>query len=224
MTISENLSRALSSYGNGSYGGESGLRSYIGHLIPRQVVLDLTKDELEVPTFISLRQVAINWGSNDNYTKLVMPLNTGRSWINAVSPEVMMKNICATCYNDERLRKGTRGGETFYGGNGFLMDANYDVLMMVSKVLTKAHCSIKQFKVHLHPKLFTEDETPLSKILTRKVPYYYLSNIRLAPVEIVVNKSDDIIQPTLSGPVTTDNIPKFLQENIADIIEQFKQI
>jgi len=223
MTISENLRRALGSYDNISHVGETGLRSYVGNLIPRQVVLDLTKDELEVPVFISRRQIINNWGSNDNDPKLVIPLNTGRSWINAVNPEVMMKNICNYGYNNERLRKGTKSGETFYGGNGFLMDANYDVLMMVSKVLTKQH-GVKQYRVHLHPKLYTEDETPLSKILTRKVPYYYLSNIRLVPVEIVVNKSDDIIQPILSRLVTTDDIPKFLQENIADIIEQFKHI
>ena len=96
--------------------------------------------------------------------------------------------------------------------------------MMVSKIITKPHCCVKQFKVHLHPKLFVEEENSLSKILTRKVPYYYLSTIQNTPVEIVVNKSDDIIKPILSKPITTENVPKFLQENIADIIEQFKQV
>lgn len=223
MTISRNLRIALASYISGSYAGEYSLNCEDNKLIPMQVVLDLTKDELEVPAFINLRSIVNNWGSSNNYTKLVLSLNTGRSWVHAASPEVMMKNICATCYNDERLRKGTKGGETFYGGNGFLMDANYNVLMMVSKIITKPyHC--KQYKVHLHPKLFVEEENSLSKILTRKVPYYYLSTIRDAPVEIVVNKSDDIIKPILSKPITTENVPKFLQENIADIIEQFKQV
>ena len=224
MTISRNLRIALGSYGSGSYAGEYFLNCGDSTLIPMQVVLDLTKDELEVPMFINLRNIVNSWGSSNNYTKLVLSLNTGRSWVDAVSPEVMMKNICATCYNDERLRKGTKSGETFYGGNGFLMDANYNVLMMVSKIITKPHCCVKQFKVHLHPKLFVEEENSLNKILTRKVPYYYLSTIQNTPVEIVVNKSDDIIKPILSKPITTENVPKFLQENIADIIEQFKQV
>ena len=224
MTISRNLRIALGSYGSGSYAGEYFLNCGDSTLIPMQVVLDLTKDELEVPMFINLRNIVNSWGSSNNYTKLVLSLNTGRSWVNVASPEVMMKNICATCYNDERLRKGTKSGETFYGGNGFLMDANYNVLMMVSKIITKPHCCVKQFKVHLHPKLFVEEENSLNKILTRKVPYYYLSTIQNTPVEIVVNKSDDIIKPILSKPITTENVPKFLQENIADIIEQFKQV
>ena len=224
MTISRNLRMALGSYNSGSYAGEYSLNCGDNTLIPMQVVLDLTKDELEIPVFINLRNIVNNWDSSNNYTRLVLPLNTGRPRINAVSPEVMMKNICSTCYSDERLRKGTKGGETFYGGNGFLMDANYNVLMMVSKIITKPPCRIKQYKVHLHPKLFVEEENSLSKILTRKVPYYYLSTIQDGPVEIIVNKSDDIIKPILSKPITTENVPKFLQKNIADIIEQFKQV
>ena len=224
MTISDNLRVALDGYERSSYAGEYSLNCNIDSVIPRQVVLDFTKDEMEIPVFINLRQVINNLNS-DNYTKLVMSLNTGRPWTGVSSVEVLMKHICTTSYNDERLRKGIRNnGEVYFGGNGFLMDANYDVLMMVSKVLTKSDCIFRQYRIHLHPKLFTDEENPVGKILAKKAPYFYLSEIRDIPVEIVVNKSDNIIKPIISGPVTTDNIPKFLQENIADIIEQFKQI
>lgn len=224
MTISDNLRVALDGYNRSSYAGECGSNYYIDTAIPRQVVLDFTKDELEVPAFINPRQI-INNLTSENYTKLVISLNTGRPWSGVSSIEVLMKHICTTSYNDERLRKGIRNnGEVYFGGNGFLMDANYDVLMMASKVISKSDCIVKQYRVHLHPKLFTDEENPVGKILTKKAPYFYLSEIQGVPVEIIVNKSDDIIKPILSGPVTTDNIPKFLQENIADIIEQFKQI
>ena len=224
MTISDNLRVALDGYNRGSYAGEYGLNCYIDTIIPRQVVLDFTKDELEVPSFINLRQV-INNLTSENYTKLVISLNTGRPWYGVSSIEVLMKHICTTSYNDERLRKGIRNnGEVYFGGNGFLMDANYDVLMMTSKIIAKSECIIKQYRVHLHPKLFTDEGNSVGKILTKKAPYFYLSEIQDIPVEIIVNKSDDIIKPIISGPVTTDNIPKFLQENIADIIEPFKQI
>lgn len=224
MTISDNLRVALDGYNGSSYVGERGLNCNIDSVIPRQVVLDFTKDELEIPVFINLQQVIDNLNSN-NYTKLVMSLNTGRPWTGVSSVEVLMKHICATSYNDERLSKGIRNnGEVYFGGNGFLMDANYDVLMMVSKIVTKSDCVLRQYRIHLHPKLFTDEENPVGKILAKKAPYFYLSEIQDVPVEIVVNKSDNIIKPIISGPVTTDNIPKFLQENIADIIEQFKQI
>ena len=224
MTISDNLRVALDGYNRSSYAGECGLNCYIDTVIPRQVVIDFTKDAIEIPTFICPRQIINNLSSN-NYTKLVMPLNTGRPWTGVSSVEVLMKHICTTSYNDERLRKGIRNnGEVYFGGNGFLMDANYDVLMMVSRVLTTSDCIFRQYRIHLHPKLFTDEENPVGKILAKKAPYFYLSEIRDIPVEIVVNKSNNIIKPIISGPVTTDNIPKFLQENIADIIEQFKQI
>lgn len=224
MTISDNLRVALDGYNRSSYAGEYGLNCFIDTVIPRQVVIDFTKDELEIPAFLNLRQIINNLNS-ENYAKLVIALNTGRNWSGVSSVEVLMKHICTTSYNDERLRKGIRSnGEIYFGGNGFLMDANYDVLMMASKILTKSDCLLKKYRIHLHPKLFTDEENPVGKILAKKAPYFYLSEIQDIPVEIIVNKSDDIIKPIISGPVTTDNIPKFLQENIADIIEQFKQI
>lgn len=129
-----------------------------------------------------------------------------------------------------RLTKVTTPkGEIYYGGNGLVLDRNFNPIIYVTKNL-KPELTNQITTIHLAPSVFIDDVSVLNKSLLRRGIAYYLThevgdwddqhqaNIVIDDGKLIFKKPNRPV-PTVD---INQEVKKLLRENIAEVLEQIK--
>ena len=121
------------------------------------------------------------------------------------------------------LRVKLSNGEIYYGNSGIVLDKDFNVLLLVAYVVGD-NTPIGDCKriIHIHPKVFTE-ENSINKTLAKKGVAFYLSrNDTHHDSSVVIDDSSKFFHK-IEKPHTKDikdNFKTVLRDNIDEILRQ----
>lgn len=213
-----------------------------GNTFSRWLEVDLSKNDIEIPTFIRYDiQRLINRGGSpegeNTYGKVYIPVQYGYSYT-AKTGDGIINNLFNTGITSFRKTNTTKG--IYYGKSGIILDSNFNVIFLTTLNCHKEGTDILYTKanIYIHPKVFLEEKEVLhSCILKKLIPFYLRFTVSrsllgfdrnhpqcdLTPQIIIKDVTSDFINiASVPNPQSTSNesINQFLIDHQEDIIDQ----
>lgn len=197
---------------------------------------ELKRSGCEIPTVIgALAGAELSSHEDDRIYVSPLFISTYYDYKAVSGPEAIIK-----WFNKERegriIKILTDKGEIFYGNNGIILDKDFTPLCLATAVVhwdeEMGTYSIDKYILHVHSKVFTDDNVAMNKALARKAIPYYLSNgvedfgwngrnnrpveIRIGDCSEFIVKAKDYKEEKLDNATFT----KVLQDNIDEVLTQ----
>ena len=226
MVISDSLRESLR---RGTFGNQYAISNFNTtpeNILPIQVVIDLSKELIEIPTlFVETCKAAYRHG----YNKVVISAGSNNHCAISSPDSIVRHTFDRPSYSNFSMNKViTNKGEIYYGTTGMILDSNLNPLILSTQVYDREF-HYKKSIIHLHPSVFLDDTKSINRLLSKKALCYYLTanvpdhNV-VQNYEVVIDKSENLFVPVPpKHPINTKNIPNFLKKNIGELIEQFKE-
>ena len=221
------------------------------NMFSKSLVVDTTGDNIEIPSIARtyyeniIRDNLIH--SNVRVERIILPLYTNGSSLSRRTFDSIMRGFfCQSLLNQSVLKVTTNKGETYYGGNGLILDEGFNPLLMCGlmarKVITKGDgdaevASIQYYRAicHVSPVVFTEPNKLINRgIIKKLIPLYTTMNTNFPSVSTGTSNSPDsrkvkviiddfskfFISPIAPTPskCSNDALNKCLNDNIEDIL------
>ncbi len=215
--------------------------------------IDVSKDEVEIPLYhrgaIEFRiKNSIDYPITDKCDRLVIPMYVNSATQHRRTADSIIKEFFTRVdINTKLLKVVTNKGEVYYGGKGLILDKDFTPLLLISllgrKVIdSRMSTNIHYYKavIHIHPKVFTEEQGLITKSIIKKVIPLYLSfpifavgvshRFNVSELtgsgegfmpEIVINDMSNLISsPITPSPDSCSNeaLNELLEENIEEVI------
>ena len=202
---------------------------------PVEMKFMVTKEGGDIPimayneTIRIMREPRMNMEENQFIT-IVVPLILGDRGKTCSGADTIMKTFTQR-YG--RLNKViTPKGEIYYGGNGVVLDKDFNPLIYVTQTLNFSNNITPKTTVHVSPAVFTDDVSSLNKSLLKKGIAYYLTHDvggwgqhSRDRAEIVIDNGADLfikpVKPTPGIDINKD-INSILKARIGEVLEQIK--
>lgn len=211
----------------------SGANSQSATDSPIEMKFRVTREGGDIPimayneTIRIMREPRMNMEENQFIT-IVVPLILGDVTKRCSGADTIMKTFTQRF---GRLTKVvTPKGEVYYGGNGVVLDKDFNPLIYVTKTLNFSNNTTPKTTVHVSPTVFTDDVSSLNKSLLKKGIAYYLTHEvggwgQSSRAEIVIDNGADLfMKPAKPTPGTDVNkdINSVLKARIGEVLEQVK--
>lgn len=181
MEFSNNYSRLMEDLATRSESGQLMTSNSARQSLAYSTMLKFDLEKVcEIPV-TAFNTAAYNLGVNGNEgvrATLVYPLFVGPYFKQCTGAETMLKYFSRE-YRGRINKATTPKGETYYGNNGIILDANLDPLMVATIKIEQngtTNPERLQYVIHLHPHVFTDDSKILNKSLAKKGIGFYLSS------------------------------------------------
>ena len=220
------------------------------NIFSKSLIVDITGDNIEIPSIARIYYENIirnNLTYNEKAEKVILPLYTNGSSLSRRTFDSIMRGFfCQSLINQSVLKVTTNKGETYYGGNGLILDEGFNPLLMCGlmarKVITKGDgdaevASIQYYRAicHVSPVVFTEPNKLINRgIIKKLIPLYTTMNTNFPSVSAGTSNSPDsrkvkviiddfskfFISPIAPTPskCSNDALNKCLNDNIEDIL------
>lgn len=200
---------------------------------PVEMKFRVTREGGDIPimayneTIRVMREPRMNMEENQFIT-IVVPLILGDRSKTCSGADTIMKTFT------QRLGRLTKvvtpKGEIYYGGNGVVLDKDFNPLIYVTRTRNFSNNTTPKTTVHVSPAVFTDDVSSLNKSLLKKGIAYYLTHDvgscgQSSRAEIVIDNGADLfIKPVKPIPGTDVNkdINSVLKARIGEVLEQIK--
>lgn len=201
---------------------------------PVEMCFKVTKEGGDVPVMayndakalmLSLRS---SCREEDAVIDVVIPLTLDGGYKQCTGADTIMKYFTSR-YG--RLSKVvTPKNETYYGGNGLVLDKNFSPLFYVTKTFHPVNSLEEVVTIHVAPTVFTDDVSVLNKALLKKGVAYYLSNSisywgeQLSNKIVIDNGAAIFKKPNRPLPNVDINreVRSLLRHNIDEVLGQIK--
>lgn len=216
-----------------------------GNTFSRWLEVDLSKSDIEIPTFIrgsiekliTRRELAESESEGVFNGKVYMPIHYGHSAI-VKTGDAIINNFFRT--NSNSLIKINTTKSIYYGNTGIILDSNFNVIFLATLNCHKEETNILYTgaNIYIHPKVFLEDKEMLHSCILKKLIPFYLGltvdkillgfnrshpQYDLTPQIIIKDVTSDFINiASVPNPQSTSNesINQFLIDHQEDIIDQ----
>lgn len=215
-----------------SYGQSASVRpGYPGTILPISLKVEVNPEGCTIPFFIKptvSRLLSANGGSP--FT-LVIPLDYFCLNRNYTSADPILKG-----FNRYRssgiLTKICKSEEEFYyGGNGMIFDRDCSPLLFSTiqiKYDSERAVTISTgVEIHLHPKVFIDTDSAITKSLAKKGMCFFLTQLPLSfennQVRIVIDDSSEFvtkINHVDANDSTNNSLNLLLKDNIDEVLTQ----
>ena len=214
-----------------------------GSTFSRWLEVDLSKNDIEIPTFIKydihrlINGRGLPEGENTFTGKVYIPVQyeypytakTGDAIINTLF------NINSDTFTKVNTTKGI-----YYGNSGIILDSKFNVIFLATLNCHKEDTNILYtgVNIYIHPKVFLEEKEVLHSCIIKKLIPFYLGltvdknllglnrnhpQYDLIPQIIIKDVTSDFINiASVPDPQSTSNesINQFLIDHQEDIIDQ----
>lgn len=200
---------------------------------PVEMKFKITREGGDIPimayndTIYIMREPHMNM-EEGQFMTIVVPLILGDRIKLCSGADTIMKTFTQRL---GRLTKvATPKGEVYYGGNGVVLDKDFNPLIYVTKTLNFSDNTTPKTTVHVSPAVFTDDISSLNKALLKKGIAYYLTHDvggwrQTSRAEIVIDNGADLfikpVKPTPGIDINKD-INSVLKDRIGEVLEQLK--
>lgn len=214
-----------------------------GNTFSRWLEVDLSKNDIEIPTFIKydiyrlINRRGLPEGENTFTGKVYVPVQYGHFYT-AKTGDAIINTLFNTDSNTFNRVSTTKG--VYYGNSGIILDSNFNVIFLVTLNCHKEGTNILYTgaNIYIHPKVFLEEKEVLHSCILKKLIPFYLSykvgksllgfsrdhpQHNLTPQIIIKDVTSDFINiASVPDPQSTSNesINQFLIDHQEDIIDQ----
>lgn len=228
---------------NHRYDGNISGFSDDGSTFSRWLEVDLSKNDIEIPTFIKydihrlINGGRLPEGENTFTGKVYIPIQYGYSCISKTGDSII-NNLFGVSTNTFIKVNTTKG--IYYGNSGIILDSNFNVIFLVTLNCHKEGTDIlyTEANIYVHPKIFLEEKKVLHSCILKKLIPFYLGftvskpllgfnrdhpQCNLTPQIIIKDVTSDFINiASVPNPQSTSNesINQFLIDHQEDIIDQ----
>ena len=218
---------------------ENSIYSFSGQRIqnivdsPVEMRFKVTKEGGEVPIMAYFDTIRIMRDHNrdmeeNQFFTIVVPLILGVRDRVCSGADTIMKAF--TQRSGRLIKVSTPKGEVYYGGNGVVLDKNFNPLIYITKTLTSAENTNSLITVHISPTVFTDDTSSLNKAILKKGIAYYLTHRigywrETSEAKVVIDNGADLfmkpVKPT-PGVDMNKEIGSVLKSRIGEVLGQVK--
>lgn len=221
------------------------------NVFSKSLVVDIAGDDIEIPTIARIYYESVIC-NNLTYSNIAKVEKVALSlYANSVNQSrrtfdsIMREFFCRVSFGQRLLKVTTNKGETYYGGQGLVLDEGFNPLLMCGlkarKVITESYggaevTSMQYYRAicHVSPVVFAEPNKLINKgIIKKLIPLYttmdtdfpIAASFSRSPdsrkVEVIIDDfSKFFISPIAPTPskCSNDALNKCLNDNIEDIL------
>ena len=208
---------------------ESGLTLDSNNVFSRSLVVDITGDDIEIPSII--RTHCENFIRNNlvysfiqKAERIILPLYINSNNLNKRTFNSIIKEFfCQVSFNQRLLKVTTDKGETYYGGRGLILDEKFNPLLMCGLKARKVVIedddgteivSMQYYRTicRVSPVVFAEPDRLINKgIIKKLIPLYTTEDIRFPISNSGISNSPN----SMKVEVIIDDFSKFFITPIA---------
>lgn len=219
------------------------------NIFNKSLIVDITGDDIEIPLIAKSGYEKIILINNSSVEKVILNLYvSGNGLYMRTFNGIIEKFFRQVLFNERLIKVTTSKGETYYGGCGLILDAEFNPLLMCGlkarKLVTNNSEGVKVVSLQYYkaicrvsPSVFTEPNKMINKgIIKKLIPLYttidvltnFLSyNNKISSsfdskkVEVIIDDfSRFFITPIAPTPSKCNNdvLNKCLNDNIEDIL------
>ena len=215
-----------------SYGQSTSVRpGYPGSLLPVSLKVEVNPEGCTIPCFMKPTVSRLLSENGGNPFTLIIPLDYFNMTRNYTSADPILKGfnryrssgiLTKVCKSEE---------EVYYGGNGMILDRDYSPLLFSAiqiKYDTERMVTlVTGIEIHLHPKVFIDTDSVLTKSLAKKGMCFFLTRLphgsENTKVRIVIDDSSDFvtrIKHVDANDSTNNSLNLLLKDNIDEVLAQ----
>lgn len=152
-----------------------------------------------VPAFLLLTEI-------EQYKNTNIPIQLSNRAIPNLSETTLLSELGKKSFYNNRTyhihKLKTKAGETYYGTNGIILDADFNILIMV--VLKMINNNIADSICYINPKVFDNEKGTVEKIIIKKMlPFICLHEVSLKATHLgfITPVFKDVTKQYIKKPV-----------------------